>query len=215
MKPFFMKISVLIAVLCLTACASVPLGTMWKMHRMGPDGLINTPPEHVRAAVMSEAWLLDKDSFGQGTLSFTFTEPDQQQIHEYEFAMLDVTQPELQYLDTPPESQRWRVYAIDPDQLESFQSMQRTMDGWYQQHEMKDWTMSMAYSIGGGDNGGDHSEDSQNADNDPDEVQEDQEIPHQVPFRVDLRLIPEEGYFTLVRSTRVDISDNRETSDEA
>ena len=208
MKRFFVKISVLIAVLCLTACASVPLGTMWKMHRMGPEGLINTPPEHVRAAVMSELWFLDKDSFDQGSLNFTFTEPDGWQTHEYEFTMLDVTRPELRYLDTPPESQRWRVYAIAPDQLESFQSMQRTMDGWYRQHEMKDWSLSMVYRIGDND-------DSQNTDKDPGEAQQGREILHRVPFRVDLRLIPEEGYFTLVRSTRINIYDDRETPDEA
>ena len=191
-------------VTCIAACASVPLGTMWEMRRMGPEGLINTSPEHVRAAAMSESWFIDQPDFERGRLILSFTEPDEQTEHVYEYFMTDVSSAQLHRLDEPPEGQSWRVYAIESEQLAEFQSMQRQIDGWYRDHEMRGWTFTLEYKIGADQGSGETSTEAEPMASNKERLPDD--LPDTVPLRIDLQLIPEDGYFTLIRSARIDMN---------
>ena len=177
---------------------------MWEMRRMGPEGLINTSPESVRAAVMSESWFIDQRAFERGRLVLNFTEPDEQTKHVYEYFMTDVSSAQLHRLDEPPEGQSWRVYAIESDQLTEFQSMQRHLDRWYRDHEMKGWTFTLEYKIGAAEGGHETPSEAEPVASDTEPMLDD--LPDTVPLRIDLQLIPEDGYFTLIRSTRIDMN---------
>lgn len=175
----------------LTACASVPMGTMWKMKRLGPEGIIQTSPEGVRAAVLSEAEFLDRASFKNGELSFTLIRPDNTE-HSYNFELVDTTDRELRRLDPAPPDQRWRVYAVNPAQYPQYNAMQRAMNAWYQEDELKGSTLRLNVDFGLADT--DQDESKQPWSERGVASQEERTI----PFRVDLQLDPAEGYFTLI-----------------
>ncbi|MFU8832242.1 MAG: hypothetical protein ACNA7J_08815, partial [Wenzhouxiangella sp.] len=79
---------VVMAALLLGACGSIPMGTMWKMYRMGPEGLLNADPVEVRAAVLSATWFLDDKNFDAGRLEIEMTRADES-VESFEFVLED------------------------------------------------------------------------------------------------------------------------------
>lgn len=115
-------ITFVLLALILTGCAAIPLGTMWKMYRMGPEGVLNANPSEVRAAVLSDSWFLDSKNFEEGRLKLEMRRADES-MESFEFVLESVSGEEHFGFDRPGPGQRWRVYAIKRDELEAFQPL--------------------------------------------------------------------------------------------
>lgn len=194
---------VALTVLWLSACGSIPVGTMWKMYRMGPEGLTDANVAEVRAAVLSERWFIDSPNFDQGRLALELTRADET-AESFAFTLEDVSAREQFQLDPPGPGQRWRIYAIEADEREAFQVMQRQLAGWLETGEFKGGSMTLAVDFDGAmDEASALVSESEARDADFDSH------PDEVRFRVDLKLQQEQGYFPLVREYSMPI-----TSDE-
>lgn len=199
-------IIVFLAVL-LAACGSIPLGTMWKMYRMGPEALFETDPTHVRVAAMSENWVLDRKRFDWGALTVNVKIAGAAS-HDWSFVLEDVSSVELQKLKTAPEGQRWRVYRIREADLESFQQMQAELPDVLETAEHSDVEGENTFQIGvsflGHRDQGEWASKtwkSQGETVDPSELEElDQ---REIPYRLDLQLFPDDGFFPLIKKSTI------------
>lgn len=197
--------------LVLTACGSIPLGTMWKMYRMGPEALFETDPTHLRVAAMSENWVLNRERFDWGILTVNL-EIAGLAKHDWAFVLEDVSDAELQKLKSARSGQRWRVYRIRESDLESFQQMQAELPGVIEKAKEAD-----APAEGEGENKfvigvafmGNRDQDeltsnsweSQRETVDPSELEElDQ---REIPYRLDLQLFPDDGFFPLIKESTI------------
>ena len=179
--------------LVLAACGSIPLGTMWKMYRMGPEGLLDANAEEVRAAVLSETWLIDSKSFDEGRLALELTRADESS-ESFAFLLEDVSVREQLQLGSPGPGQRWRVYAIEAGDLQPFQQMQRQLAVWLETEEFKGGSMHLAVNFDGA------MEEASPASSEAAASEGGSEpYPEEVQFRIDLKLQNEEGFFPLVR----------------
>jgi len=195
----------------LTACGSIPLGTMWKMYRMGPEALFETDPTDVRVAAMSESWVLDRERFDWGALTVD-VEIAGTAGHEWSFILDDVSNVELRKLKTAPEGRRWRVYRIREADLESFQQMQADLpdvlalaesrEGQDDAEEENSFQIGVAF-LGNRDQDEWASQEweSQGETVDPGELEElDQ---REIPWRLDLQLFADDGFFPLIRESTI------------
>ncbi len=194
--------------LILTGCASIPLGTMWKMYRLGPEGVLNAKPSEVRAAVLSDSWFLDNKNFDEGRLELELRRADDS-MESFSYVLESVPGEEYFGLDRPGPDQRWRVYAIKRDDLEAFQSMQSQLVGWLDTEEFKGGSMSIAVKF---DRGADGEAGSTELGDDV--VDDPGSHPEEVRFRIDLRLIENEGYFTLIREYSMPVNRPDQALDE-
>lgn len=161
------------------------------MKGLGPEGLIQTSPEGIRAAVLTEMEFFDQASFNNGKLSFTLIRPDNTE-HRFEFELVDTTDRELRRLEPAPPDQQWRVYAVNPAHYPQYEAMQRAMYTWYKEDELKGSTLRMNVNFGLAESEQDESRQSSS--------ERDAESREQrtIPFRVDLQLEPADGFFTLI-----------------
>lgn len=200
------RVYVCLFVLILTGCASVPMGSMWKMYQVGPEGLIQTAPEEVRAAVLSENELLDLSIFDKAKISFVLTRPGNLE-HAYKFDLTDATERELDRLEVPLPDQRWRVYVIHPGQLAEFSKMQKEVGAWYRKDRLKGASIEIEVDFGF-DRIKEEVFDQLIAEDDAGKSNE-----REFPFRLDILIKPSDGYFTLIKDRRLVISTNWSTSD--
>lgn len=197
--------------LLLAACGSIPLGTMWKMYRMGPEALFETDPTHVRVAAKSENWVLGRERFDWGVLTVK-VEIAGTSKNDRAFVLEDVSDVEVRKLKTAREGPRWRVYRIRKSDLESFQNMQAELPGILEKaqkdDEQEDSAGKSTFQIGVaflGDR--DHDEwaskewESQGDTLDPAELEQlDQ---RKIPYRVDLQLFADDGFFPLIKESTI------------
>lgn len=195
----------------LAACGSIPLGTMWKMYRMGPEALFETDPTEVRVAAMSESWVLDRERFDWGMLTVDI-EIGGTAEHDWSFILDDVSNIESQKLKPAPDDRRWRVYRIREADLELFQQMQAELpqllalaDSPEEQEGVdgeNSFTIGVAFL---GDRDQDewasHKGESWREPVDPDELEElDQ---REIPYRLDLQLFADDGFFPLIKESTI------------
>ncbi|MEX2499591.1 MAG: hypothetical protein WD397_12045 [Wenzhouxiangellaceae bacterium] len=193
--------------LVLGGCGSIPLGTMWKMYRMGPEALYETDPTHVRVAAMSENWVLDRERFDWGALTVDVRIAGAAS-HDWAFVLEDVSRVELQKLNAAPDGQRWRVYRIRETDLESFQQMQAELPGVLENAEQSDGEGENTFQIGVSflghrdqDEWASKTWKSQGESVDPSELEElDQ---REIPYRLDLQLFPDDGFFPLIKKSTI------------
>jgi len=190
----------------LAACSSIPLGTMWKMRGMGLEDLAGTNPEEVRAAVMSESWFLDSPNFDSGRLKIEMRRADNS-VEAFSFILADTSERGHYGLEAAGGRWRWRIYQIEPAQLELFQAMQRQLAEWLESEEFAGGGMAVAVQFSGDDAGhrGDVVEQA-GPGNDP------VERPVSIRFRIDLRLSEEDGFFPLLRDHDMPISHTDDAS---
>jgi|GEM_PF-3693749 len=200
--------SFVLLALILTGCASIPLGTMWKMYRLGPEGVLNANPSEVRAAVLSDSWFLDNKNFDEGRLELEMRRADDS-VESFSYVLESVSSEEYVGLDRPDPGQRWRVYAIKRDELEAFQSMQSQLAGWLETEEFKGGSMSVAVKFDRGAEG-----EASSIGPGDDSVDDSRTYPGEVRFRIDLRLSENEGYFTLIREHSMPIKRSNMALDE-
>lgn len=206
--------AIMLLALLLAACGSIPLGTMWKMYRMGPEALFETDPTHVRVAAMSEGWVLDRKRFDWGVLAVKVDLAGAGR-HDWSFMLEDVSSVELKKLKTAPEGRRWRVYRICESDLESFQQMQAGLPGALESARQgegrggREGENSFQISVAflGHRNQDEWASKSwvpQGASRDPAELEElDQ---REIPYRLDLQLFPDDGYFPLIKESTIPAS---------
>lgn len=205
--------AVAVLALLLGACGSIPLGTMWKMYRMGPEGLLASNPGEVRAAVLSESWFLDGESFDSGRLEIEMTRADDS-VESFSFGLAELSGLGPLQLEPAGPGQRWRVYAIEKHQLADFQAMQRQLFGWLESDEFEGGGMSVAVWFDGKSDdespGGSepaHGDDvEEEAPRHPVPVDDTRAYPDEVLFRVDLQLREDEGFFPLIREYSMPIT---------
>jgi len=197
--------------LLLSACGSIPLGTMWKMYRMGPEALYETDPTDVRVAAMSENWVLDRARFDWGALNVD-VEIAGAASRDWSFILEDVSSVELRKLKTPPEGRRWRVYRIAESDLESFQQMQVELPDILalaeNQAGQEDAEGKNSFTIGVSFLGDRDQEEwasqtweSQGETLDPADMEElDQ---REIPYRLDLQLFADDGFFPLIKESTI------------
>lgn len=194
-----------LVILTLTGCASVPMGAMWKMYRLGPEGIIQTSPEDVRAAVLSENELLDLAIFDMAEITFVLTRPGNVE-HTYAFDLTDTTEQELDRLTAPLPDQQWRVYAISPDQFTQFSDMQEEVGIWYQEDKLKGSSIEIMVDFGFDDF------DPEEFDGLISEGNTSQAGEREFPFRLDVQIDPADGYFTLIEDRHLVFSANSSSS---
>ena len=188
--------AVLIAGL-LAACSSVPLGTMWKLSRMGPEALFEADPTSIRAAARSERWFLDQPGFDAGTLKVEIRSPSVGD-RDWSFALEEVSDREAWRLDPAPAGQRWRMYRIAPSDLEAFQGLQRELPDLIEAAKASEGQNRFSLSVQFGTDALRDALADAEAMREPDSVRD-------VPYRVDLQLNEEDGFFTLLRDDDLEV----------
>ncbi|MGK7294451.1 MAG: hypothetical protein ACNS61_01330 [Candidatus Wenzhouxiangella sp. M2_3B_020] len=184
-------------------CGSIPLGTMWKMARMGPEALFEADPEQVRVAVMSESWALDAENFDWGALSFELDLAEAAD-REYSFILHDVSSREALRLDDPPAAQRWRVYRVRPEDLERFQRMQRELPEVLQSVNGEGNSFSIAVSfLGKRDPEEWLAKDWVPSTDGFDPLEDERLSQREIRYRVDLQLTEDDGFFPLIRESTI------------
>lgn len=191
-----------LATFTLAACASVPLGTMWKMKRLGPEGLSQVDAAEVRAAIQTEESLLE---ILNPSLSVSLSNNDEI-LHEYSFSLEDVASRYLHRLSREDQSRAWRIYKIRDAEQSDFRAMQRELYAWHDSDEGRDGTINLLVSL---------FDASMYEDGDGDDPPSDEEEIERMKavmgqwalkgpiMRVDLQLFADDGFFTLLKPTRL------------
>lgn len=195
----------------LAGCGSIPLGTMWKMYRMGPEALYETDPTDVRVAVKSDNWVLDREKFDWGIMGVDL-EIVGAVKRDWEFVLEDVSDVEIRKLRSAREGQRWRVYRIRESDLESFQNMQAELpellklaekdEGNAEAEEKNTFQIGVAF-LGDRDPEVWLSKDRETYSEtlSPSEIEElDQ---RKIPYRLDLQLFADDGFFPLIKESTI------------
>lgn len=182
---------------CLVAgCASMPLGTMWKLSRMGPEALIEANPVDIRAAARSDRWFLDGPGFDSGTLEVALRTAENED-REWRFLLQETSGAESWQLDPPSPEQRWRIYRIAPDDLQSFQLLQREMPALIEAAKAGTGANEFSLSVKFG---------AQQQEADPVPVASNPvTCTDSAAFRVDLQLDAAAGFFTLLREHVIEV----------
>lgn len=197
-------------VMLLSGCGSIPLGTMWKMYRMGPEALFETDPTDVRVAAMSENWVLERERFDWAIMTVNLEIVGKSE-HKWRFVLEDVSNLEVRKLKTAREGKRWRVYRIREPDLESFQQMQADLPGVLalaQESQPEKSEGENTFQIGVAFMGNRDQEEWasksskwQNETVDPAELEElDQ---REIPYRLDLQLFADDGFFPLIKESTI------------
>lgn len=179
----------------LAACASMPLGTMWKLSRMGPEALIEANPADIRAAVRSDRWFLDGPGFDHGTLRVGLRTA-QNGEREWTFQLEETSSADDWRLDSPSPEQRWRIYRIAPDDLQSFQLLQQEMPALIDAAKADTGTNEFSLAVNFGA--------QQQADPVPASSTA-ATCTEAVAFRVDLQLDAAAGFLTLLREHVIEV----------
>lgn len=171
------------------------------MYRLGPEGIIQTSPEDIRAAVLSDTKLLDLSIFDKAEITFLLTRPGNVD-HTYAFDLTDATERELDRLAVPMPDQRWRVYAISPNQFTKFSEMQEEIGIWYQEDNLKGSSIEIKVDFGFDDF------DPEVFDRLIAEGDTSQASKREFPFRLDVQIDREDGYLTLIKDRHLVFSTN-------
>ncbi len=174
----------------LAACSSVPLGTMWKLSRMGPEAVYQANPEEVRAAVRSADWFLGGPSFDQGVLRAELRSTLRGD-KTWEFPLEETSSSEAWQLPEAPTGQRWRIYGINEESLGEFQEFQRILPGLIEGGGGEGDSGSFSLSVQFMDDALRALSEEMDAGTTPVRTET-------ITLRIELKLDPDDGYFTLL-----------------
>lgn len=181
----------------IAGCSSVPLGTMWKLSRMGPEAILEANPVEVRAAVRSHRSLLDVEGFARGSFHVG-VQSESLGDRDWWFSLEDVSAVDALRLESPPPDQRWRVYRVVAEQLSEFQSMQRQLTTLIEQFDTTEGENSLSLRVSFPRESWLEAIDSLSAD-------QSGSFDLKIDYRVDLQLDAGEGFFTLLRDDTFDL----------
>jgi hypothetical protein len=192
------RIAVIGLCVVIAGCSSVPLGTMWKLSRMGPEAILEANPVEVRAAVRSHRGLLDVEGFATGALHVG-VQSEVLGDRDWRFELDDVSTVDALRLERPPPDERWRVYRIAAEQLSEFQSMQQELTTLVPQFETVEGEHALSFWVSfpreSWLEGIDSLSDGQSGDFDM-----------EIAYRVDIQFDAADGFFTLLREDEFDLS---------
>ena len=188
-------------------CSSVPLGTLWKLSRIGPEALYEANPEEVRAAVKSAEWFLEGPSFDQGVLLAELRSA----LHgdrSWKFTLEETSAREAWQLPEPSVGQRWRIYRIAEAELAEFPAFQRIFSELIDRSRAEDDEGGFSLSVR-------FANDEQETARSESATAEVVSRTETVEFRIDLKLAAEDGYFTLVNDHEMDVQMQERTDADA
>jgi hypothetical protein len=166
--------ALLLVVGCLAGCMSVPMSTLWKLRNFSIDQFLALDPNALRAAVLTDA----RARYGSVVLEVT-AEWKGKPPQRYDIVLKPEPAPDPRLASAPARKQ-WTVFALDPDGIAAFEGFRRSLSA-ARQSEGR-------IEIGIGLRGSEVPPDLARA----------------LPVRVDLLLVPQDGYFTMMRETIVD-----------
>lgn len=175
-----MKRRALLAVaLLLAGCSSVPLSTMWRMRSFDADQLFALDPTELRVAARVD----ERAVMRNATLSLDIDPADKSGRRAYVIPLEQpVSDPRL---ERAPADRRWFAFALSKQGLAEYQRIK-------QEYRSIPKGSRSTLKISASDDG-----------TIPPDLKRD------FPLRVDVLLTPAEGYFTLIRETRLDLSQQR------
>lgn len=120
--------SLVVLMILLEACASIPLTTMWKLHSYGVKDLESLNPADIRVAVKLPGSLKFEPNQTMLDVTLTPKDPKQEIIHEHARLML-LNQGRFVPADVPvaDAGETWYLMKLDPAGLKSFQDFQRRL----------------------------------------------------------------------------------------
>ncbi|GJM10726.1 MAG: hypothetical protein DHS20C11_30020 [Lysobacteraceae bacterium] len=175
------KLFAVALLLTLGACASIPLGTMLRFATFDAEDLQTVNPGEIRAAVRTHRDV----EFGGATLRVEvgLREEAAPRIDEsFDLEQLPQFTARGLGLAMPPEDRQWIVFSLADEDVDRFRSMQNALVEITNVDGEKSLSLGVSTSDG----------------NFPDGM-------HEVPFAVDLRLFEEDGFFTLIKETDIEI----------
>ncbi len=197
-----LTLAVLVGIL-LAGCSAMPLRTMWQMARLGPEGLLEVKPEEIRAAVLGETPFMSLDGMDRVALGIELEREDGAE-YEFRFDLTEHTAAESFRLPPAADEMSWRAYAMDEAGHAEFIAMQQRFATWMGEEGIKPLRATISVRFGtGGDGLAALSEEAEAA-ADPELEQAMRRWDEDgLPLRIDLQLDAQQGYFTLIRKTRV------------
>lgn len=159
-----------------TGCTSVPLTTMWRLRNFGAEQLFALDPAHLRAAARVDARATMKNV----TINLEVRPADGAPPRSYVIPLEQpVSDPRL---ERAPADRRWFAFALSPQGLAEYLRIKR-------EYASIPKGSQGIVKIASSDDGAVPAE-----------------LTRAFPLRVDVLLEPAEGYFTLIRETRLDLS---------
>jgi hypothetical protein len=172
---------IVLALLSLSGCASIPLGTMLKLARFDMQDLQKVDPAEIRAAIRTHH--LYQLKHAQLSIKIGLAKTDEMLLDEtFELDRLPDWAPVALKLKPPPQDRHWIVFQVQPEDLTRFNLLQKRLLEVSKVEGQKSLTLGVS------------SRDNDN----PDDMRS-------IPFRVDLRLAEADGFFTLIKETEIEI----------
>jgi hypothetical protein len=163
-----------LALALLSACAAIPLSTMWKIRDFTMDEFFAKNPRELRVAVLTDDRL--KRPPGDPKIEFRVEGKSSKPICQaFALVPVDPSAAGEAPLERLPPHRRWYAFALSKEGLDAFFRARRELAG-----VAKPAQFSLNVSVGDLD----YPEDVKSA-----------------PFRIDLALDRRDGYFTLVKET--------------
>ena len=181
----------LVLVLSLMACASVPLGTMLKFARFDLEDLQKVDPAEIRAAIRTH---LDFKP-GEAKLSLKIALADDgESLLDESFILHRMPDWAVAAyrLKPAPADRHWVIYKLEDEDLNRFRVMQNRLVELEQDERGKSMTMGV---------GTDNSEYPEGRDT--------------IPFAVDLQLGAADGFFTLVKEIELPLDRENDGDQES
>jgi hypothetical protein len=165
----------------LAACAAVPLPTLWRLRSFGPEQLFALDPTQLRAAARVDA----RARMTNVTITLDVEPTDGAPRRTYRIPLEQPTSDPR--LERAPADRRWYAFALSPQGIAEHQRIKREYAAVAKGSRA---TLKIAAA-------------------------EDGTVPPDLkrafPLRLDVLLDPAEGYFTLIRETRLDLSQRPKT----
>lgn len=171
----------LLLMLSLMACASVPLGTMLRLARFDLEDLQKVDPAEIRAAIKTHVDFHP----GEASLSLKIDLADGSETlidEKYVLQQMPDWAARAHQLKPAPSDRHWLVFRLQDDDLDRFRVMQRQLA----ELENDERERSGALSVG----------------------TRDSEFPpgvETIPFSVDFQLAAADGFFTLIKEYQLPI----------
>lgn len=124
----FLKIFAIgISVAALSACAGIPLSTMWHFRNFGPQNLVQTDPAQVRSALRT--WS-DLDLNGGAPQLHMTLQFEGEQARDFEMPMSRITgtAAAAARLPNPGTGREWYIFKLSPAGVAEFQKMQHAFE---------------------------------------------------------------------------------------
>ena len=170
---------VVIALLAIAGCTSIPLATMWKLRDFTVESFFAKDPAQLRVAVQVDKTM--RRGPDSPKIDIRVKAASTKPIC-YAFALdpVDASAKSELILERPAPDRRWYVFALSPEGIDAFRKAQRELK--IKQQEQTEIALNITLA----------------------KVLEPATDGAPFPLRIDLALDRVDGYFTLIRETTVD-----------